>query len=109
MSLPPPYETLTPDCLLTAVENLGLPASGSLLALNSYENRVYQLGMDDAPPLVVKFYRPARWTDAQIIEEHDFVAALAAEEIPVVPHCPARQTAGCRTTPSSAPAPGWHW
>ncbi|MEH6462246.1 serine/threonine protein kinase [Chitinimonas sp. JJ19] len=84
MSLPPPYETLTPDCLLTAVENLGLPASGSLLALNSYENRVYQLGMDDAPPLVVKFYRPARWTDAQIIEEHDFVAALAAEEIPVV-------------------------
>jgi Ser/Thr protein kinase RdoA (MazF antagonist) len=71
--------------LLDAVESLGLRASGSLLALNSYENRVYQLGMEDGPPLVAKFYRPARWSDAQILEEHAFSLALAEREIPVVP------------------------
>jgi Ser/Thr protein kinase RdoA (MazF antagonist) len=67
----PPFAGLTPDVLLDAVESLGLRASGSLLALNSYENRVYQLGMEDGP-LVAKFYRPARWSDAQILEEHAF-------------------------------------
>ena len=81
----PPFAGLTPDVLLDAVESLGLRASGSLLALNSYENRVYQLGMEDGPPLVAKFYRPARWTDQQIQEEHDFSLALAEREIPVVP------------------------
>jgi Ser/Thr protein kinase RdoA (MazF antagonist) len=53
--------------------------------LNSYENRVYQIGMEDGPPLVAKFYRPARWSDAQIVEEHGFVAQLVENEIPVVP------------------------
>ena len=81
----PPFAGLTPDVLLDAVESLGLRASGSLLALNSYENRVYQLGMEDGPPLVAKFYRPARWSDAQILEEHAFSLALAEREIPVVP------------------------
>ncbi|QDQ26044.1 serine/threonine protein kinase [Chitinimonas arctica] len=80
----PPYAGLTPDCLLQALESLELPVSGSLLALNSYENRVYQVGMDDGPPLIAKFYRPARWSDAQILEDHAFVAELAAAEIPVV-------------------------
>ncbi|NWK77044.1 serine/threonine protein kinase [Aquitalea sp. LB_tupeE] len=81
----PPFAGLTPDVLLDAVESLGLRASGSLLALNSYENRVYQLGMEDGPPLVAKFYRPARWSNAQILEEHAFSLALAEREIPVVP------------------------
>ena len=84
-NLPPPFAALTPDALLVDVESLGLRPSGHLLALNSYENRVYQIGMDDGPPLVAKFYRPARWSDSQILEEHHFVAALVASEIPVVP------------------------
>ena len=58
---------------------------GRLLALNSYENRVYQAGMEDGPPLVAKFYRPERWSDAAILEEHAFVASLVEREIPVVP------------------------
>jgi Ser/Thr protein kinase RdoA (MazF antagonist) len=79
-----PYAALTPDCILDAIESLGLRTSGSLLGLNSYENRVYQIGMDEGPPLVAKFYRPARWSPAQILEEHAFAAELAAREIPVV-------------------------
>jgi len=82
--LTPPFAALTPDTLLTALEGLGLPVTGSLFALNSYENRVYQVGLDDAPPLIAKFYRPERWSDAQIREEHGFVAELAEREIPVV-------------------------
>ena len=82
--LTPPFAGLTPDALLDALEHVGLHPSGSLLALNSYENRVYQVGMDDAAPLVVKFYRPARWSDAQILEEHQFVSELIEREIPVV-------------------------
>lgn len=80
----PPFAGLTPDTLLDAVETLGLRPDGSLLALNSYENRVYQIGMDEGPPLVAKFYRPERWSEAQILEEHAFVSALAELEIPVV-------------------------
>ncbi|MDE1713028.1 serine/threonine protein kinase (plasmid) [Chromobacterium amazonense] len=84
-TLPPPFTALTPDAILDAVESLGLRASGSLLALNSYENRVYQIGIDDAPPLIAKFYRPQRWSDAAILEEHAFSLALAEREIPAVP------------------------
>lgn len=83
-TLTPPFAGLTPDALLDALEHVGLHPSGSLLALNSYENRVYQVGMDDAPPMVAKFYRPQRWSDAQILEEHQFVAELIEREIPVV-------------------------
>ena len=79
-----PYAGLTPDLILDAVESIGFRCDGRLLALNSYENRVYQVGIEDATPLVVKFYRPARWTDAQILEEHEFVQVLEAREIPVV-------------------------
>lgn len=70
---------------MDALESRGLSPDGRQLALNSYENRVYQVGMEEGPPLIVKFYRPGRWTDAQIREEHVFVAELADREIPVVP------------------------
>ena len=79
-----PYATLTPDCVLDALDSIGIRGDGRLLALNSYENRVYQAWRDDAAPVIVKFYRPARWTDDQIGEEHGFVAELAAAEIPAV-------------------------
>src|SRR4029079_7406028 len=82
---PPPYDGLTPDCVLDALDTVGIRGDGRLLALNSYENRVYQVWRDDAPPVVAKFYRPARWSDAQIAEEHAFVAELDAEEVPAVP------------------------
>jgi len=80
-----PFSSLTPDIVLDALDSVGLHGDGRLLALNSYENRVYQLGMEDGPPLVAKFYRPERWSDAAILEEHAFVATLAEREIPVVP------------------------
>ncbi|PLX62013.1 serine/threonine protein kinase [Sedimenticola selenatireducens] len=79
-----PYADLTPETILCALESVGYQPSGGMLALNSYENRVYQIGMDEAPPLVAKFYRPERWSDASIQEEHNFTLALAADEIPVV-------------------------
>ena len=79
-----PYADLTPDLILDAIDQAGFPTSGSLLALNSYENRVYQVGLDDGSFLVAKFYRPGRWSDATILEEHDFSLELAAQEIPVV-------------------------
>ncbi|NBC10490.1 MAG: serine/threonine protein kinase, partial [Planctomycetes bacterium] len=78
----PAFAELTPDRVLDAVESLGFAVDGRLLALNSYENRVYQVGVDDGPPLIAKFYRPRRWSDAAIEEEHAFVAELAAAEIP---------------------------
>lgn len=71
------FSSLTPDCVLNAVESLGLRSDGRLLALNSYENRVYQVGMEEGAPLVAKFYRPARWSDEAILEEHAFVCELA--------------------------------
>ncbi|MES2259585.1 MAG: serine/threonine protein kinase [Pseudomonadota bacterium] len=80
-----PYSDLSPDCVLDALDSVGLRGDGRLLALNSYENRVYQVGIEDGPPLVAKFYRPARWSDAAILEEHAFVSELAEREIPVVP------------------------
>ncbi len=115
-----PYEALTPDVILSAVETFGWRCSGGLLALNSYENRVYKVEIEtangaslhrgprldpigetangaslhrgprldpigeDAPPVVAKFYRPQRWPDAAILEEHAFTRELAAHEIPVV-------------------------
>ena len=55
-----PFSALTPDAVLDALDSIGLRSDGRLLALNSYENRVYQAGMEDGPPLVAKFYRPER-------------------------------------------------
>jgi len=86
-----PYAGLTPDCVLDALGSVALFGDGRLLALNSYENRVYQVWLDELADaarqpaaVVAKFYRPARWTDAQILEEHAFSSELAEREIPVV-------------------------
>jgi Ser/Thr protein kinase RdoA (MazF antagonist) len=81
----PSFADLTPDTVLDALDSTGHFSDGRLLALNSYENRVYQVGMEQGAPLVAKFYRPARWSDAAILEEHAFVAELVEREIPVVP------------------------
>jgi Ser/Thr protein kinase RdoA (MazF antagonist) len=79
-----PYSKLSPETVLDAIEAVGFRCDGRVLALNSYENRVYQIGIEDGVPVVAKFYRPARWTDAAIREEHAFAGELAAQEIPVV-------------------------
>lgn len=81
----PHFSHLTPDAVLDALETVGLRGDGRLMALSSYENRVYQVHLEDsAQPVITKFYRPARWSDAQIQEEHDFAEQLMAAEIPVV-------------------------
>jgi Ser/Thr protein kinase RdoA (MazF antagonist) len=79
-----PYDALKPDALLDAMEDAGFAVSGRLFALNSYENRVYQIGLDEGPPVIAKFYRPGRWTEASIREEHSFTKELEAADIPVV-------------------------
>ena len=79
-----PYSALGPDLVVEAVEALGYPSDGRVLALNSYENRVYQVGREEGGPVVVKFYRPGRWTTAAILEEHEFGLELARAEIPVI-------------------------
>ena len=78
------YAELQPQDFLEALEDLGFYCNGRLLALNSYENRVYQVGIDDDDAIVAKFYRPNRWSDDAILEEHDFTAELEEQEIPVV-------------------------
>ncbi|MGV3742634.1 MAG: serine/threonine protein kinase [Burkholderiaceae bacterium] len=84
-SLSSSFAALTPEVVLDALDSLGFRSDGRLLALNSYENRVYQVSMEEGPPLVAKFYRSGRWSDAAILEEHEFVQSLADKEIPVVP------------------------
>lgn len=84
MTFPHAFYELSPDTVLDALDAIGLRGDGRLLALNSYENRVYQVGMEEGPPVVAKFYRPQRWSDAAIGEEHGFVAELQAHEIPAV-------------------------
>ncbi|WP_298038723.1 serine/threonine protein kinase [uncultured Desulfuromonas sp.] len=79
-----PFEILTPGFIMDAVESQGYVCDCRTLALNSYENRVYQVGIEDGPPLIAKFYRPARWSDAQIAEEHRFCHELVGCELPVV-------------------------
>ena len=78
------FDTLTPEVVLDALTCLGLNVDGRLMSLNSYENRVYQVMLDNDEARVAKFYRPGRWTDAQIQEEHNFAADLMAAEVPVV-------------------------
>ena len=87
-----PFAKLTPDVLIDAVESQGYLSDGRFLALNSYENRVYQIGIDEAQPLIAKFYRPQRWSAAQILEEHQFCFELAEQELPVV--APLRNAGG---------------
>ncbi len=79
-----PYSNLDPDLILGAIESLGFHCTGSLIPLNSYENRVYQIGIEEKEPLVAKFYRPSRWSNEAIIEEHQFAHELMQLEIPVV-------------------------
>ncbi|MBT8086821.1 MAG: serine/threonine protein kinase [Gammaproteobacteria bacterium] len=79
------FAGLQPDDILSTLHDLGFECDGRFLALNSYENRVYQVGIEDDKPIVAKFYRPHRWSDAAILEEHEFATALADNEIPVVP------------------------
>jgi Ser/Thr protein kinase RdoA (MazF antagonist) len=82
-----PYEHLTPQRVLDALQAVGYRGDGRIIQLNSYENRVFQVMLEDGSAVVAKFYRPARWSDAQILEEHRFAAQLAGEEIPVIaPH-----------------------
>ncbi len=84
----PPFAGLTPDVVLNAIDAVGVATSGTLLALNSYENRVFQIGVENADRggfVVAKFYRPARWSDEQILEEHAFTQELADAEVPAVP------------------------
>jgi len=80
-----PYTRLTPDHVIAAVESTGRLSDARILALNSYENRVYQVGIEDAEPVIVKFYRPHRWSAEQIDEEHRFTRLLYAQDIPTVP------------------------
>ena len=79
-----PYDRLSPDMIIDAVESAGYLSDARLLALNSYENRVYQVGIEDDTPLIAKFYRPERWSDAQIMEEHSFSLELQDADISVV-------------------------
>ncbi|MES2877726.1 MAG: serine/threonine protein kinase [Pseudomonadota bacterium] len=78
------FETLTPDVVMDALASVGLYGDGRQLALSSYENRVYQLHLEDGPAVVAKFYRPQRWSEAQILEEHAFSQELMEAEIPVI-------------------------
>lgn len=78
------FADLTPDHILDAVESIGYESNGQLLALNSYENRVYRVGMEAGPAVIAKFYRPGRWTDDCILEEHQFTTELSDNEIPVI-------------------------
>ena len=79
------YDALTPDLIIDAVEAQGYLSDLRVLALNSYENRVYQVGIEEQLPLIAKFYRPGRWTDVQIIEEHQFCQQLVDNDVPVIP------------------------
>ena len=78
------YSALTPDLVLDALAELGMYGDGRLMALGSYENRVYQVSLEDGARVVAKFYRPERWSDAQILEEHAFSLELATAEVPMV-------------------------
>lgn len=79
-----PYYRLSPDAVIDAIESIGLVCDYRVFPLNSFENRVYQIGIEESEPVVAKFYRPQRWSDAQILEEHQFTEELLAADLPVV-------------------------
>ena len=93
------YGDLTPLQVLDALDSVGLHGDGRILQLNSYENRVFQVMLEDGSAVVAKFYRPGRWSDAQILEEHAFAMELAQAEVPVVPPLVLHPTPG--TPPGS--------
>lgn len=84
-TLHPNYDHLSPDLVINAVESLGYLSDARIFPLNSYENRVYQVGIDESEPVIVKFYRPLRWSDEAILEEHRYSQDLADLELPAVP------------------------
>lgn len=84
-SSPPPFAQLSIDTVIDAVESLGYLSDLRIFPLNSYENRVYQVGLDEKEPIIAKFYRPHRWSDEQIMEEHQFSLELSDAEVPVIP------------------------
>ena len=86
------YSALGPDQVLGAIEELGYSVDGRLQEMNSFENRVYEVGLEDRAPIIAKFYRPHRWSDEAIQEEHDFSLSLADQEIPLIP--PNKDTLG---------------
>ncbi len=99
------YADLNPSAVLDALEAVGFRGDGRILQLNSYENRVFQVMLEDGEAVVAKFYRRARWSNAQIVEEHRFGLELAEAEVPVVAPCPLRGAApGLRLLPSPGPA-----
>ena len=81
---PHAFTTLTPDVVMDAVESLGYRCDARILELNSYENRVYQIGIEDAEPVIGKFYRPNRWSREQILEEHVYTTELSENDVSVV-------------------------
>ena len=85
LDTPRAYADLTPSHVLDALDAVGFRGDGRILQLNSYENRVFQVFIEDGSAVVAKFYRPQRWSDAQILEEHAFALELAQAEVPVVP------------------------
>jgi Ser/Thr protein kinase RdoA (MazF antagonist) len=84
MNMQHPYEQLTPELVIDAVESTGRLSDLRIYPLNSYENRVYQVGIEDSEPLIAKFYRPGRWSDQQILEEHQFAHELVEADVPVI-------------------------
>jgi Ser/Thr protein kinase RdoA (MazF antagonist) len=98
MLTPPGYAELDPATVLAALDAVGLGGDGRLLQLNSYENRVFQVHLEDGDVVVAKFYRPGRWSDAQILEEHAFALELAADDVPVVAPRALRATAAAAAT-----------
>lgn len=100
-----PYAGLTPAVVLDALDSVGLRGDGRLLQLNSYENRVFQVFLEDGDVVVAKFYRPGRWSDAQILEEHTFSLELRAEEIPVLAPMALTADAASPLAPSVSTAP----
>ena len=87
-----PFQRLTPTLVMDAIESCGFVCDGRIFALNSYENRVYQVGIDEDQPLIAKFYRPERWSQEQILEEHNFCFELVEQELPIV--APLKNAAG---------------
>jgi Ser/Thr protein kinase RdoA (MazF antagonist) len=99
------YADLTPSEVLDALDAVGFRGDGRILQLNSYENRVFQVMLEDGDAVVAKFYRRARWSDAQIVEEHRFALELAEAEVPVVAPCILdHAAAGVRLLPEPGPA-----
>src|SRR5437762_6854815 len=96
------YAQLTPPAVLEALDAVGLRGDGRVLQLNSFENRVFQVWLEDGRSVVAKFYRPGRWSDAQILEEHAFAAELAAADVPVAEPMPLH---GDGDTPTFAGTP----